>query len=326
MIQVDHLGREFQYYKKKTGVKGSLSNLFHREILVKQAVQDVSFRVADGEILGLLGPNGAGKTTTLKMLSGILYPTSGTAQINGFIPWERKDDFKRQIAVLLGNKSQLWLDLPAIDTFAICKEIYEIDDKKYRKNIDLLSEMFNVTHLLQVQVRRLSLGERMKMEIIASLLHNPKVIFLDEPTIGLDLISQKSMREFIQNYNERYHATVIITSHNTADIEALCKRVVIIKDGSVAYDGEISAIDAQLNHYKMIHIRRDKVLEPSLLEKLEGIEQVQKENDYTFSLRVEREKVNGIAAQLLQDGHISDINISEYPIELQIENIFRGRV
>jgi ABC-type uncharacterized transport system, ATPase component len=322
MILVKNISRDFHYYKKAEGIKGSIRNLFSRQIVVKKAVDDISFEVFDGEIIGLLGPNGAGKTTTLKILAGILYPSSGSALINGFIPWERKNEFRKLIAILLGNKSQLWIDLPAVDSFVINKNIYEIDDMTYRKRVSELSEMFNVTHLLNVQVRRLSLGERMKLEIISSILHNPKVIFLDEPTIGLDLISQKSMREFISQYNRHYKATIIITSHNTADIEALCRRVVIIKEGRIAYDGQISSIDDQLNRYKVINIKSDMVMNDEMFLMIEGVDRVSIVDDHSCSIRVERERTNSVAACILQQGNISDINIEEYPIELQIENIF----
>lgn len=189
IIKVEHLSKEFSYYKKGTGLQGSLKNLFHREILTKEAVKDVSFTVEKGEIVGLLGPNGAGKTTTLKMLSGILFPTAGNAEIDGFIPWERKNEFKRRFSIVMGQKNQLWWDLPASDSFYLNKCIFDVDDAAYRKTVEELSELLDVRELMNVQVRRLSLGERMKMEILAALIHRPEILFLDEPTIGLDIIS-----------------------------------------------------------------------------------------------------------------------------------------
>lgn len=322
MIKVRNLSKTFEYYKKAEGVKGSITNLFRRQTIQKQAVDDVSFDVADGEILGFLGPNGAGKTTTLKMLSGILYPTSGEININGFVPFERKTEYKKSMTILLGNKSHLWADLPALDSFAINKKIYELEDSVYKARVAELSEMFDVHKLLNVQVRRLSLGEKMKLEIIASLLHNPQIIFLDEPTIGLDLISQKSMREFILDYNKRYGATIIITSHNTADIEALCKRVIIISGGKLSYDGQISMIDAQINKYKIIKIKTDDHYDKGHLLALPGVTAFEQGDAYSASLQVEREKVNSVAAKMLEMGFVSDINITEYPIERQIENMF----
>lgn len=322
MIKVENLSREFTYSKKKEGLKGSLSNFFKREKLIKKAVDGISFEVDDGEIIGFLGPNGAGKTTTLKMLSGILYPTSGNALVNNFIPWERKKEFKQMISILLGNKSQLWPDLPALDSFMINKKIYEIDDASYKKRVSQLSEMFQVDQLLHVQTRRLSLGERMKLEIIASLLHDPKIVFFDEPTIGLDLISQKSMREFIRAYNEQYNVTIIITSHNTADIEALCKRIVVINHGNLIYDGDVSMIDEHLNQYKVIKIESETLIDFDSLRLIEGVDEIDRINEYSCSLRVDRNCVNETVIKILMKKNISDINISEYPLEKQIETIF----
>ncbi len=222
MITVDHLRKEFQYYKKAAGIQGSLHNIFHREVLTKEAVRDISFSVSKGEMVGFLGPNGAGKTTTLKMLSGILYPTAGKIEVDGFIPWERNEDFKRRISVVMGQKNQLWWDLPASDSFYLNKCIYGVGDADYRNVVEELSELLDVRQLLNVQVRRLSLGERMKMEILAALIHRPVILFLDEPTIGLDILSQQKIREFLKTYNEQWKTTVIITSHYLADIEALC--------------------------------------------------------------------------------------------------------
>ena len=190
VIRVEHLKKEFEYYKKGTGLQGSLHNLFHREMLKKEAVKDISFSVERGEMIGLLGPNGAGKTTTLKMLSGILFPTAGEVEIDGYIPWERKNAFKRRFSIVMGQKNQLWWDLPASDSFYLNKCIFDVPDGEYRRTVEELSELLDVKDLMNVQVRRLSLGERMKMEILAALIHRPDILFLDEPTIGLDILSQ----------------------------------------------------------------------------------------------------------------------------------------
>ena len=198
MITVEHLRKEFTYYRKMTGIRGSLHNVFHRETLTKEAVRDISFSVGKGEMIGFLGPNGAGKTTTLKMLSGILYPTGGRIEVDGFVPWERKNEFKRRISIVMGQKNQLWWDLPASDSFYLNKCIFGVDDGAYRDIVTFLSELLDVKELLNVQVRRLSLGERMKMEILAALIHRPDILFLDEPTIGLDILSQKKIREFLK--------------------------------------------------------------------------------------------------------------------------------
>ena len=201
VIRVEHLKKEFEYYKKGTGLQGSLHNLFHREMLKKEAVKDISFSVERGEMIGLLGPNGAGKTTTLKMLSGILFPTAGEVEIDGYIPWERKNAFKRRFSIVMGQKNQLWWDLPASDSFYLNKCIFDVPDGEYRRTVEELSELLDVKDLMNVQVRRLSLGERMKMEILAALIHRPDILFLDEPTIGLDILSQQKIRDFLKTYN-----------------------------------------------------------------------------------------------------------------------------
>ena len=254
MISVNNLRKEFSYYKKGAGLQGSLNNLFHRQMLTKEAVKDVSFSVGKGEMMALLGPNGAGKTTTLKLLSGILYPTSGEVLVNGFVPWERKNEFKRSFAIVMGQKNQLWWDLPASDSLYLNKCIYDVDDREYKKTVDELSELLGVRELMNIQVRRLSLGERMKMEILAALIHRPGILFLDEPTIGLDIVSQQKIRDFLHYYNEQTKTTIILTSHYMRDIEALCSRAVIIISGTLVYDGALSDINHAV--YRQHHVHR----------------------------------------------------------------------
>lgn len=240
IIEASHLSREFEYYEKETGLKGSIRNLFKREKKIRQAVTDVSFTIEPGEMVGFIGPNGAGKTTTLKMLSGILYPSAGSASVNGYVPWERKDEFKRSFSLVAGQKSQLWMDLPASDSLYLNKCIYEIPDDVYKKTVDELSDTLDVRRLLKVQVRRLSLGERMKMELIAALLHHPAVIFLDEPTIGLDILSQQSIRDYLKEYNRTSGATMVLTSHYIKDIEEMCRHTIVINHGQKVFDGSFS--------------------------------------------------------------------------------------
>lgn len=266
MITVEHLRKEFTYYRKMTGIRGSLHNVFHRETLTKEAVRDISFSVGKGEMIGFLGPNGAGKTTTLKMLSGILYPTGGRIEVDGFVPWERKNEFKRRISIVMGQKNQLWWDLPASDSFYLNKCIFGVDDGAYRDIVTELSELLDVKELLNVQVRRLSLGERMKMEILAALIHRPDILFLDEPTIGLDILSQKKIREFLKIYNEKQKTTVIITSHYMADIEALCDRAVIINQGMLVYDGKLGEINQILGKRKLLTVKASAAVEAGAWE------------------------------------------------------------
>jgi ABC-type uncharacterized transport system, ATPase component len=255
VIAVKDLAKSFDYYKKETGLRNSVKNLFHREKLVKQAVKGITFEIAEGEIVGFLGPNGAGKTTSLKMLSGILYPTSGSASVLGYTPWERKKVFKKQFSIVMGQKGQLWWDLPASESLLLNKYIYEINDKDFYNTLEELSELLGVRDLMNVQVRRLSLGERMKMELIASLIHRPKVLFLGEPTIGLDIISQKKIRDFLKYFNQQTKTTVILTSHYMNDIEDLCKRVIIINEGALVFDGELKKVNDLFNQKKLITLK-----------------------------------------------------------------------
>ncbi|MCL2696823.1 MAG: ATP-binding cassette domain-containing protein [Oscillospiraceae bacterium] len=242
IIKVDNLKKHYDYYQKDLGLKNSLKNIIGRKKLKKEAVNEISFSIEAGEIVGFIGPNGAGKTTTLKMLSGILFPTSGTASVGGFTPWERKKAFKMGFSIVMGQKTQLNWDLPAIETFNLNKCIYEVEDAVFKKTVGELIELLGVESLMKTQVRRLSLGERMKMELIAALVHRPKIIFLDEPTIGLDFASQKTIREFVRHYNEETGATILLTSHYMNDIESLCKRAIVINEGHLIYDGSLAGI------------------------------------------------------------------------------------
>jgi ABC-2 type transport system ATP-binding protein len=246
MIKVDNLYKIYTYKKKDLGLRGSLKNFVNNKRQEKIAVNKISFQIDDGEIVGFLGPNGAGKTTTLKMLSGIMFPTDGYAEVSGYVPWEGKNEFKRNISIVLGQKNQLWWDLPANESLYLNKCIYNISDNDYHKTLDELSELLDVKELLDVQVRNLSLGERMKMELLAALIHKPKVIFLDEPTIGLDMIAQKNIRDFLKYYNMQEKITIMLTSHYLEDIEALCQRTIVINNGSLVYDGKDIPLEESL--------------------------------------------------------------------------------
>jgi len=323
IIQVEHLSKEFSYYKKGTGLKGSLHNLFHREMLTKEAVRDISFAVAKGEIVGLLGPNGAGKTTTLKMLSGILYPTTGHAVIDGFIPWERKNEFKRRFSLVMGQKNQLWWDLPASDSFYLNKCIFDVDDAEYRKTVEELSELLDVRGLLNIQVRRLSLGERMKMEILAALIHRPDILFLDEPTIGLDILSQKKIRDFLRYYNEQTKTTVILTSHYMRDIEELCERAVIINQGQLVYDGALAEINHLMGDKKLLTL---KGAEEIPAEKLAAFGKVREKKGAETVLEVPKGKLKETASAILASLPVEDFTVTEIPLEESIALIFKKEV
>lgn len=323
MIAVEHLRKEFTYYKKMTGIKGSLHNIFHRESLTKEAVRDISFTVDRGEMIGFLGPNGAGKTTTLKMLSGILYPTSGKIDVDGFIPWERKNEFKRRISIVMGQKNQLWWDLPASDSFYLNKCIFGIDDGTYRDIVTELSELLDVKELLNVQVRRLSLGERMKMEILAALLHRPDILFLDEPTIGLDILSQKKIREFLKIYNEQWKTTVIITSHYMADIEALCDRTVIINQGQLVYDGKLGNINQLLGKRKLLSLKTSASVNTDVWKQFGLVREV---SAVGAVLEVPQDKVKESLAAILSGLPVEDFTVTEIPIEESIARFYQKEV
>lgn len=323
IIKVSNLTKEFSYYKKEEGVKNSLKNLFFREKLNKEAVKNISFEIEEGEIVGFLGPNGAGKTTTLKILAGILYPTSGTININGFVPFERKTEFKKQFSIVMGQKSQLWWDLPANESLKLNKCIYEISDKDYKDTVGELVELLNVKDFLDIQVRRLSLGERMKMELIASLLHKPKILFLDEPTIGLDLISQKNIREFLNRYNKKAKTTIILTSHYTKDIEDLCKRSIVINSGQIVYDGNLNNINDLLAAKKHIKVQFYESMSASELKAF-GVIKNFDGNEAT--IEIDKKEVKEICKVILEKLPISDLNIEDIPLEESIEKLYRRGV
>src|SRR5580692_332467 len=255
VIEVNGLSKAFRTYKKQPGFMGAVKGLFRRQYEQTVAVDNVSFKIEPGELVGFLGPNGAGKTTTLKMLAGLLYPTGGRANVLGYTPWERADGYRRQFALVLGQKNQLWWDLPARESLELNAKIYGIPKDRFEKTVSEMTELLAVGHKLNVSVRELSLGERMKMELIASLLHQPKILFLDEPTIGLDVVSQKTVREFLRAYNSRQKTTILLTSHYMADIQELCQRVIIIDHGKLFFDGKLSVIVDRFADFKLVTIQ-----------------------------------------------------------------------
>src|SRR5437016_10216804 len=313
VIEVQGLTKSFRTYKKKPGLAGALKGLFHREHQITLAVKDVSFAIEEGELVGFLGPNGAGKTTTLKMLSGLLYPTSGAARVLGYVPWERKDGYRRQFALLLGQKNQLWWDLPARESLELNAKIYGIGAAIMERTVGEMTELLAVRDKLNVMVRELSLGERMKMELIASLLHQPKILFLDEPTIGLDVVSQKSVREFLRAHNAKRQTTILLTSHYMTDIQELCRRVIIIDHGTIFFDGRLEEIVDRFADFKLITIQCEGGADcPSdnLTKYGEVVEQAQGR----IQLKVKRDRVIAVCKALLDELPVSDIDIQEVPI------------
>lgn len=301
-IIADNLSKVYDVQKKRAGLSGSIKDLFAPIQEKKEAVKGVSFVIDEGELIGFIGPNGAGKTTTLKMLSGLLYPTSGSVRVIGADPWKRDYDFLRQISLVMGQKNQLWWDLPAIESFNLAKDIYDIPDSIYKKTLNKLVEMLEIGDVLNVQVRKLSLGQRMKAELVAALIHSPKILFLDEPTIGLDVVMQQSMRQFLKEYNQNSNGSIILTSHYMDDVKELCKRVIIIDHGSILYDGLLADVIAKFSKHKIIEIIRAS-------GKIE-------------THKVLRGKVAEKAADLLKDPSVVDINIKEVEIEDVIRSVF----
>lgn len=319
MIEVRNLCKQFVYKRKGLGMKQSLKSFIHTDKQIKKAVANVSFHMERGEIVGFLGPNGAGKTTTLKMLSGILVPTSGEAGVLGYTPWERKNDFKKQISIVLGQKNQLWWDLPANESLYLNKCIYGIDDKEYKRNLDELCDLLNVRDLLEVQVRNLSLGERMKMELAAALLHKPKVIFLDEPTIGLDMIAQRNIRDFLKYYNQKEKTTIMLTSHYLEDIENLCERAIVINHGEIVYDGELKTINEKLARKQIIKIKTQDEISNEHKQPWS----IRKREEGVITLEVNKEIVQSIMIELLTKYNITDFSVEDIPLEESLEILYR---
>lgn len=302
MIRVKDLSKSFTTHVKEPGLKGSFKSLFSRKYVEKHALKSVSLEIEQGEIIGLIGANGAGKTTLVKILSGIVHPSSGEATVLGHVPWERPNDYRRQMSLIMGQKYQVWWDLPALDSFLLLKEIYQIPEAQYNYNIEFLAETLSVKDQLKTQVRKLSLGERMKIELMASLLHNPKVIFLDEPTIGLDLTAQKAVRQFIKNYQKEFRPITILTSHYMEDIKELCPRVVIIKEGEFVYDGELAKIQGMMGDNKVISVTTI---------------------DKTFKVQIPRTELSQKTQQLFETHDVLDLNIQDPSIEEVIESIMK---
>ena len=329
MIEVHGLVKTYHVHRKAPGLLGSLKGLVRRERVEKQAVRGVSFSVAPGEIVGLVGPNGAGKTTVVKMLAGIVHPTGGTARVLGHDPWRREDAFRRRIALVMGQKQQLWWDLPAADSFLLLREIYGLEKAAYEASLDQLVEVLGVRDHLGIPVRRLSLGERMKLELVAALLHRPEVVFLDEPTIGLDLTAQRAIRGFLLTYQQEHRPAVLLTSHYMEDIERLCPRLLILREGGLVFDGPLREIHARYADHKVVtaHRRAGEGAAPraALGAWPEALGQVVADSASEVRVRVPRDQVAAAAQLLLQRLDVADLAIQEEDIGSVIERIYRER-
>jgi ABC-2 type transport system ATP-binding protein len=321
LIEVQALTKAFRTYKKEPGLSGAVRGLFHRRYEQTIAVDQVSFTVEEGELVGFLGPNGAGKTTTLKMLSGLLHPTAGSARVLGFVPWERQDGYRRQFALLLGQKNQLWWDLPARESLELNGMIYGLPAAAFKRTVDELTGLLAVRDKLDVMVRELSLGERMKMELIAALLHQPKVLFLDEPTIGLDVVSQKTVREFLRLYNSRQKTTILLTSHYMTDIQELCQRVIIIDKGKISFDGRLGEIIDRFADFKILTISWQTGASFPAVDFSRYGEMVENSAN-RIQIKVKRDHVIAVCKELLDKVPVNDIDIQEVPIEDVIRQVF----
>ena len=318
-IDVRDLSKHYEVHRKAPGVLGSLRGLVSRTNDTVRAVDGVSFQIAEGEIVGFLGPNGAGKTTTLKLLSGLLHPSAGHARVLGFDPWKRDHAFLRQLSLVMGQKNQLWWDIPAMETFLLNREIYEIPEPVFRETLTELVDLLDLGRILHVQVRRLSLGERMKCELAAALLHRPRVLFLDEPTIGLDVVMQKAIRQFVDQYRRRFGATIVLTSHYMDDVKELCERIIIIDRGRVIYDGALAEVSTVYAAYRVITVRFERAVGN---DELDGFGTVASFDGFTATLHILRADVSTQAARLLASLPVADVTIEEPPIDDVIRHVF----
>lgn len=318
-IIVDELRKYYEVHQKEPGLVGSLRAFVNRKTFDVKAVDGISFEIGAGEMVGFLGPNGAGKTTTLKVLSGLLYPTSGRVEVLGFVPHERKAAYLKQFTLVMGQKNQLLWDLPAVETFLVNKAIYEIPTAQYEATLKELDDLLELGPLLKKQVRKLSLGERMKCELAAALLHRPRVLFLDEPTIGLDVTMQVAIRGFVAAYNERHGATVILTSHYMADVTALTQRIIVIDHGWLLYDGDLRALVEQVAPYKLLSVVLREAAGREVLERYGAVESL---DGVKATLRVPRGEATEVAARLLTSIKLDDVLIEEPPVEDIIRQVF----
>ena len=320
-IEAAGLTKVYRTYKKESGLRGSLKGLVRRKYDETRAADDVTFSIEEGELVGFLGPNGAGKTTVLKMLSGLLNPSAGEARVLGFVPWERKNELKRQFALLMGQKNALWWDLPAQESLELNRAIYGIDRGRFKKVVGGLSELLEVEDKMNVMVRELSLGERMKMELISALIHEPRVLFLDEPTIGLDVVSQKRVREFLRIYNQEHKIVTMLTSHYMQDIQELCHRVIIIDHGRIFFDGPLDAIIDRFSGAKIVSL----TFEETAARDFSAFGEVVEQTPVSVQLKVPRAQVTETCRQLLESCKVKDINVQELPVEEVIRQLFGER-
>lgn len=320
VITANGLTKEYTRYEKEEGFRGSVKSLFRRKRIVKTAVRDFDLEIAGGEFVGVIGPNGAGKTTLMKMLTGIISPTRGTANVLGYVPNELKNSYKKQFAIVMGQKSQLFHDISASDTFLLLKEMYEVEENEYRSRLAYFTELFDAKDFLNVPVRTLSLGERMKMELIAALLHGPKILFLDEPTIGLDVVAQKQIRGFLKEINRDIGTTILLTSHYMDDIKSLCKRCIVINEGTKIYDGSLDLLFDRFQTHKAITVSFTEATDYRPPFDVRMVE----ENPFRLSFLAHRNVVRNILGDIMSKCDINDISIEAEDIGIVVERIYNS--
>jgi ABC-2 type transport system ATP-binding protein len=320
-IEVRNISKTFKVPKRKSGIKATLKSFFKREYIKVQAINDISFEIEEGEIIGYIGPNGAGKSTTIKILSGILTPDSGNCIIDNMVPWKEREKYVSKIGVVFGQRSQLWWDIPAEDTFDLLRDIYKLEDRQYQKTKKELIEMLNLKDIINIPVRQLSLGQRMRCEIAASLLHKPKILFLDEPTIGLDAVSKKIVRDFIRKINHENKVTVILTTHDMSDIEALAKRIVLIGKGSILYDGSLKKLKQKYDNNKYIKINTNENIRK--LNKKGIIFQEKTEDGYKFIIDIRYLDISSFLKYLSEKININDVEIDNENIDNIIIKLYK---
>jgi ABC-2 type transport system ATP-binding protein len=321
-IEIHALAKSYRVYQKKEGLRAAISGLFTREYRLVEAVRDIDLSVEQGEFVAFLGPNGAGKTTTLKLLSGVITPTAGTARVLGYVPWRRENAYRRRFALVMGQKNQLWWDLPAAESFRLHQHIYRIEPKNFERTLHELSELLEVGKLLSQPVRELSLGERMKMELIAALLHSPDVLFLDEPTIGLDVVAQHNVQVFLREYQERRNVTILLTSHYMKDVAALCRRVVIIALGRIIYDGSLTGIVDRFSDHKIVSL---ELADGDTHSGFDRYGEVLSIEPPTVKLRVSRTEIPKVLSDILASHTIVDVGVEDPPLEEVIAEMFTSQ-
>jgi ABC-2 type transport system ATP-binding protein len=319
IIEIEGLSKSYRTYQKQEGLLASVRGLFRRTYRDVQAVRSIDLAVEQGELVAFLGPNGAGKTTTLKLLSGVIYPTGGTARVMGHVPWKRENAYRRRFALVMGQKNQLWWDLPASESFRLHQQIYRIEPESFERTRDELVQLLGVRELLSQPVRELSLGERMKMELIAALLHSPEVLFLDEPTIGLDVVAQHNIQTFLRHYQELRKITILLTSHYMKDVAALCRRVVIIAQGRIVYDGSLSGIIDRFSGHKVVTLVFADEQVPANLARYGEVLEIQ---PHKARIRVPRRVVPEVLAGMLANHVIEDVSVEDPPLEQVIAEMF----